>query len=67
MSTETGIHPPPNAPPRVIALLGPTGAGKSDAAYALATRLGAEIVVCDSRQGYRELDIATKTAGKKTR
>lgn len=59
MSTETGIHPPPNAPPRVIALLGPTGAGKSDAAYALATRLGAEIVVCDSRQVYRELDIAT--------
>jgi len=43
----------------VIAVLGPTGAGKSDVAYALATRLVAEIVVCDSRQVYRELDIAT--------
>ncbi len=45
--------------PRVLAILGPTGAGKSDAAYAIATRLNAEIVVCDSRQVYRELDIAT--------
>ncbi len=43
----------------MIAVLGPTGAGKSDAAYALASRLDAEIVVCDSRQVYRELDIAT--------
>jgi tRNA dimethylallyltransferase len=60
LSAERGADPPPpNPPPRVIALLGPTGAGKSDAAYALATRLGAEIVVCDSRQVYRELDIAT--------
>lgn len=45
--------------PRVLAVLGPTGAGKSDVAFALATRLDAEIVVCDSRQVYRELDIAT--------
>ena len=45
--------------PRVLAILGPTGAGKSDVAYALAIRLGAEILVCDSRQVYRELDIAT--------
>lgn len=40
-------------------MLGPTGIGKSDAAYALAAQLGAEIVVCDSRQVYAELDIAT--------
>lgn len=40
-------------------MLGPTGSGKSDAAYSLAARLDAEIVVCDSRQVYRELDIAT--------
>lgn len=51
--------PLPGKRPRVIAILGATGAGKSDAAFALATRLGAEIVVCDSRQVYRELDIAT--------
>lgn len=51
--------PLPGKRPRVIAILGPTGAGKSEAAFTLATRLGAEIVVCDSRQVYRELDIAT--------
>lgn len=33
--------------------------GKSDAAFALARRLGGEIVVCDSRQVYDRLDIAT--------
>jgi tRNA dimethylallyltransferase len=42
-----------------VAVLGPTGIGKSDAAFALARTLGAEVVVCDSRQVYRELDIAT--------
>lgn len=43
----------------MVAVLGPTGIGKSDAAFALARALDAEIVVCDSRQVYRELDIAT--------
>jgi tRNA dimethylallyltransferase len=43
----------------VIAVLGPTGIGKSDAAFALALALGGEIVVCDSRQVYRDLHIAT--------
>ncbi|MFZ0215943.1 MAG: tRNA (adenosine(37)-N6)-dimethylallyltransferase MiaA [Candidatus Dormiibacterota bacterium] len=45
--------------PRVVAVLGPTGAGKSDAAFEIAQALGGEILVCDSRQVYRELDIAT--------
>lgn len=44
---------------RVVAVLGPTGIGKSDVAFAIAHALGGEIVVCDSRQVYDRLDIAT--------
>lgn len=44
---------------RVPVLLGPTGIGKSRAAFELALALGGEIVVCDSRQVYDGLDIAT--------
>jgi tRNA dimethylallyltransferase len=43
----------------IIALVGPTGTGKSALALALAERLGAEIVNCDSRQVYRGLDIGS--------
>lgn len=43
----------------VLAILGPTASGKSDAALRVAEQLGAEIVVADSRQVYRELEIAT--------
>jgi len=44
---------------RVVALVGPTASGKSEAALALAEALGAEIVSADSRQVYRGLDIGT--------
>ena len=40
-------------------ILGPTGIGKSRAAFEVARVLGGEVVVADSRQVYRELDIAT--------
>jgi len=40
-------------------VVGPTGVGKSQAAFELALALGGEIVVADSRQVYRMLDIAT--------
>jgi tRNA dimethylallyltransferase len=40
-------------------ILGPTGIGKSRAAFDLARALDGEIVVCDSRQVYERLDIAT--------
>lgn len=43
----------------VVGLVGPTGVGKSEVALELAERLGAEIVVADSRQVYRGLDIGT--------
>jgi tRNA dimethylallyltransferase len=43
----------------VPVIVGPTGIGKSQVAYQLALELGGEIVVADSRQVYRLLDIAT--------
>jgi tRNA dimethylallyltransferase len=44
---------------KVAAILGPTAVGKSRVALELAQRLGAEVVVADSRQVYRRLEIAT--------
>lgn len=44
---------------RVPVLVGPTGIGKSQLAFRLALELGGEIVVADSKQVYRRLDIAT--------
>ena len=43
----------------IVALVGPTGAGKSALALELAQRLDAEIVNCDSRQVFRYLDVGT--------
>lgn len=40
-------------------MLGPTGVGKTRVAAALARKLGGDVLVADSRQVYRELDIAT--------
>lgn len=40
-------------------ILGPTGIGKSQAAFEIARRRGGEVIVCDSRQVYDRLDIAT--------
>ncbi len=46
-----------SAQPPVIVLLGPTASGKSALAFALATKIDAEIISADSRQIYRELTI----------
>ncbi len=43
----------------VVAVVGPTAAGKSSAALAIAHRLGAEIVSADAMALYRGLDIGT--------
>ncbi len=40
-------------------IVGPTGIGKSELAFRLALALNGEIVVADSKQVYRRLDIAT--------
>ncbi|WP_069169121.1 tRNA (adenosine(37)-N6)-dimethylallyltransferase MiaA [Streptomyces griseus] len=49
----------PTPTPRVIAVVGPTAAGKSDLGVFLAQRLGGEVVNADSMQLYRGMDIGT--------
>jgi tRNA dimethylallyltransferase len=48
-----------SAPPRIIAIVGPTASGKSELGIALAQRIGGEIVNCDSVQVYQGIQIAT--------
>ena len=43
----------------LVAVVGPTGAGKSELALRLAELFGGEIVNCDSVQVYRRLDIGS--------
>ena len=43
----------------LIVLPGPTGVGKTGFAVELASRLGCDIISCDSRQFYREMKIGT--------
>ncbi|WP_246858399.1 tRNA (adenosine(37)-N6)-dimethylallyltransferase MiaA [Citricoccus sp. SGAir0253] len=49
----------PGAHEPVIAVVGPTGTGKSDLALDLAERLGGEVVNTDALQLYRGMDIGT--------
>ena len=43
----------------VLAIVGPTGGGKSALAVALCQRLGGELISCDSMQIYRGMDVGT--------
>jgi tRNA dimethylallyltransferase len=45
--------------PPIVAVVGPTAAGKSDLSLDLAERLGGEVVNTDSMQVYRGMDIGT--------
>lgn len=67
MSSTAASAAAESAPLRII--VGPTGAGKSALAMALASRHGARIVSADSRQIYRGFDIGTAkpTAAERTR
>jgi tRNA dimethylallyltransferase len=47
------------ARPRVVAIVGPTGTGKTELACEVAARTGAEIVSADSMQVYRGMDVGT--------
>jgi tRNA dimethylallyltransferase len=47
----------------IVAVVGPTAAGKSDLAVELALRLGGEIVNADSMQLYRGMDVGTAKLG----
>jgi tRNA dimethylallyltransferase len=51
----------------VVFIVGPTGTGKSDAAVALAPRVGGEIVSGDSMQFYRGMDVGTAKPGPEDR
>lgn len=48
-----------NKLPRLIVVCGPTASGKTDLAIVLAKKFNGEIVNADSRQIYKEMDIAT--------
>ena len=58
MTSGAGIGPAPGAT-RVIAIVGPTAAGKSALSLALAAELGGEVINADSMQLYRGMDIGT--------
>jgi tRNA dimethylallyltransferase len=51
----------------IIAVVGPTAAGKSDLAVELALRLGGEVVNADSMQLYRGMDVGTAKLGVEER
>ena len=51
-----------NCPLRIPVITGPTASGKSAIALALAEEMGWDIISCDSRQIYREMDIGTAKA-----
>ena len=59
--TNTGTKPGVNHPmgPPVLAVVGPTGTGKSELAVKLAHLLGGEVVNADAMQLYRGMDIGT--------
>ena len=52
---------------KVIALVGPTGVGKTEVSLHLAKQLNAEIISADSMQIYRHMDIATAKAAPEVR
>ena len=54
------------APP-LVAVVGPTASGKTDLALALAARMPLEIIVADSRQAYRGMDVGTAKPDAATR
>ena len=61
--------PPDPRPGPVLALVGPTAAGKTEVALEVAERLGAEVVSADAMLVYRGMDIGTAkpTPGERAR
>lgn len=58
-ATTGAVSLPTDVPPPVIAVVGPTGSGKSDLAVGLALELDGEVINADSMQFYRGMDIGT--------
>ncbi|MDB4959704.1 MAG: tRNA delta(2)-isopentenylpyrophosphate transferase [Myxococcales bacterium] len=46
-------------PPRLVVIVGPTGAGKTRLSLELAAHVGGEVISCDSQQVYVGMDIGT--------
>ena len=61
--------PPPEGPgvPRFLAVVGPTGSGKTALSLALGRALDGEVVSMDSRQIYRGMDVGTGKVSLKDR
>ncbi|MGD8377953.1 MAG: isopentenyl transferase family protein, partial [Acidobacteriota bacterium] len=57
----------PTGPPTIVVILGPTAAGKSDLAAALALAMDGEVVGADSMQVYCGLDAGTAKPDAATR
>jgi tRNA dimethylallyltransferase len=51
------------SPPRLVVVIGPTGAGKTRLSLDLAERVGGEIINSDSQQVYLGMDIGTGKVG----
>jgi tRNA dimethylallyltransferase len=51
-------------PPRLVVIVGPTGAGKTSLALELAAHVGGEVISCDSQQVYIGMDIGTGKVGR---
>ena len=58
-TASVGLGAAGGTPPPVIAVVGPTGSGKSDLAVGLALELNGEIINADSMQFYRGMDTGT--------
>jgi tRNA dimethylallyltransferase len=52
---------------KIVAIVGPTGSGKTSLSIELAKKYGGEIISADSRQIYRGMDIGTAKAEIETR
>src|SRR4029453_18229415 len=53
--------------PKIVVILGPTAAGKSDVAMELALQMNGEIINADSQQVYRQMNIGTAKPSNKVR
>jgi tRNA dimethylallyltransferase len=67
MQGVAGSPVPQSAPPRVVAIFGPTASGKTAVAEAVAGLLDGEVVSADAMQAYRGLPILTARPSRPTR
>jgi len=66
-SSLTAAAPARPRPPRFLAIVGPTGAGKTALSLRVARELDGEIISMDSRQVYRGMDVGTDKVSARQR